>query len=81
MPSDFASDSLREAIYYQSTGNPRSPHLSGQNLRSAIHAVASAQLMVVQALKESGTLRDGAMGEVEPLLASLVLDLAPEVSG
>lgn len=81
MPSEFAEDSLREAIYYQSTGSPRSPHLLGQNLRSAIHALASTQLLIVQALKESGRFKDGTVDKVEPLLTSLVLDLAPEVSG
>lgn len=76
MPSDFANDALREAVYYQGTGNVRGP-LSGQNLRSAIHAVASAQLMITQVLKESGILRDGALSEVEPMLTSLLLDLRP----
>lgn len=76
MPSDFANDQVSEAVYYQGTGQARGP-LSGQNLRSAIHAIAAAQLMVTQAVKEAGILRDGALTEIEPMLTSLLLDLRP----
>lgn len=76
MPSDFANEAVREAVYYQGTGQARGP-LSGQNLRSAVHAIAAAQLMITQVMKESGILRDGALSEVEPMLASMLLDLRP----